>query len=211
MSDLDRGAWCPIWVEKLSITCFHKIHGQDCPNYQVSVWSHLVMKIPASSQNFVTTYVDYWSGHRKFEFYDADFGNDNDLEHSEIDTLAEHCPDLEAYGSRDNILNAPLQDGKWGCKFEIEAPFIAETLATGFRALRMWKIYYTPVPLGVPNFGGWDADDDVHRLLAHRLYGYFREACEDYGIECKLECIILVAQDVVIPDRVFVRDGLPGD
>jgi hypothetical protein len=153
--------------------------------------------------------VNIWSAHPGLRIYDADFGNDNDLDFEEMDALASQCPKLEVYGSRDIVLAAPIQDGEWSDAFDAEAPYIAETLATGFPALNTWKIYYDPVPIGEPLFDGYEPGDDVHRIVTSRLFDFFREACEEYGVECQLNTIILVAQDVIIPDKTFLRYGMP--
>ncbi|KAI4689227.1 uncharacterized protein J4E88_002577 [Alternaria novae-zelandiae] len=146
--------------------------------------------------------IDIWRYHPGLRVYDVDFGNENDLSLRDMDSLASYCPGLEVFGSRDIVLGTPIYDGEWS-EFDDEAPYITETLAAEFRELKTWKVYYNTGPLFKNEEG-----DDFHHLVATCLFDFFREACEEYKIECKLKTIILIAQDDVIPDHIFLRDGL---
>ena len=146
--------------------------------------------------------IDIWRYHPGLRVYDVDFGNENDLSLHDMDSLASYCPGLEVFGSRDIVLGAPIYDGEWS-EFDDEAPYITETLAAEFRELKTWKTYYNTGPL----FKNEDGDD-FHRLVATCLFDFFREACEEYKVECKLKTIILISQDDVIPEHIFLREGL---
>ncbi|KAI4687406.1 hypothetical protein J4E81_008256 [Alternaria sp. BMP 2799] len=146
--------------------------------------------------------IDIWSYHPGLRVYDVDLGNDNDLSLRDMDSLASFCPGIEVYGSRDVVLGAPIHDGDWS-EFDDEAPYITETLAAEFPELKTWKVYYNTGPLFKNEEG-----DDFHHLVATCLFDFFREACVEYKAECKLKTIILIAQDDVIPEHIFLREGL---
>jgi hypothetical protein len=93
-----------------------------------------------------------WGAYPGLCVFDVDFNNENDLHYHQLDALGEGCPEITFFSSRNMILSAPLQDGEWNEAFEEEAPVTAETLATEFRSLTTWKIYYPPVPLDEPLF-----------------------------------------------------------
>ncbi|KAI4948352.1 hypothetical protein J4E91_005774 [Alternaria rosae] len=162
--------------------------------------------------NFITSFnslqsgyprlIDIWRYHPGLRVYYVDFGNENDLSLRDMDSLASYCPGIDVFGSRDVVLGAPIHDGEWS-EFDDEAPYITETLAAEFRELKTWKIHYNTGPLFE-----YEDGDDVRRLVAACLFGFFREACEEYKVECKLKTVILSDQDDVIPDHIFLRDGL---
>jgi hypothetical protein len=154
---------------------------------------------------------EMWGAHPGLSVYDADFGNENDLLYYQLDALGESCPEITFFGTQNMVLSALLQDGEWSEAFEEEAPVIVETLATEFRSLTTWKIYHPPVPIGQPLFDDFQPGDDIHRFVVSHLHGLFVEACEEYGIDCKLHTIIFAAKEVVIPDNEFLRYGFPAE